>query len=160
MGDQVLRYDRMVEDALRSVARQALEIAAESGLPGGHHFYLTFETKAPGVVIPSFLAEKHPDQMTIVIQFQFHDLTVANDEFSVVLQFGGQSCQLRVPFAALTAFVDPSVKFGLQFKVHDLIQTAEVQPAGNTSDAASEAASDSGEPRTADVVTLDSFRKK
>ena len=118
---------------------------------------MTFETNAPGVSIPSFLAEKYPDQMTIVIQYQFRDLTVDPDEFSVVLQFNGQPCQLRVPFAALTSFADPSVKFGLQFKVQETGESAAVPPAGSRPDVAVEEADT---PRTADVVTLDSFRKK
>ena len=155
MGEQVLRYDRMVEDALRDVVRKALMIAAEDGLAGGHHFYLTFETAGTGVEIPAFLAEKYPDQMTIVLQYQYENLLVDDEMFTVDLQFSGQRCHLTVPFAALTAFVDPSVKFGLQFKV----EGAESGATPDDATAAAVTAADEQE-KTAEVVTLDSFRKK
>ncbi len=158
MEGQVLRYDRMVEDALRDVVRKALTIAAEDGLTGGHHFYLTFETGAPGVDIPQFLVEKYPDQMTIVLQYQYENLLVDEELFSVDLQFSGQRCHLTVPYAALTAFVDPSVKFGLQFKVEGAAGSeSATDDTGDKTDAV--AAADEQE-KTAEVVTLDSFRKK
>ncbi len=158
MDEQVLRYDKMVEDALRSVVRQALTIAATEGLPGAHHFYLTFETGAPGVEIPSFLVEKYPDQMTIVIQYQYESLLVDDDSFALRLQFSGQPCQLHIPFSALTAFVDPSVKFGLQFKVDGMDNAGQADVESKTS-ANTSAPADEVE-KTAEVVTLDSFRKK
>ncbi len=158
MGEQVLRYDRMVEDALRGVVREALTVAAEKGLPEGHHFYLTFETVAPGVEIPPFLAEKYQDQMTIVIQYQYENLLVDDDSFSVRLHFSGQSCDLHIPFAALTAFVDPFLKFAFQFKVEGAANA-------DRTDAESKTSADTPVPvdeqeKTADVVALDSFRKK
>ncbi len=157
MSDQVLRYDQMVENALRSVARDAMAIAAEKGMPGGHHFYLTFETGAAGVEIPGFLAAKYPEQMTIVIQHQYENFLVDDESFEVTLRFSGQPCRLHIPFAALTAFVDPSVKFGLQFKVETALANQE------SKDAETPSAKPPGEPvveQTAEVVTLDSFRKK
>jgi hypothetical protein len=112
-----LNYKLMTEDALRGVVRKALTIAGERGLTGQHHFYLTFRTTHPGVRIPDHLRERHPDEMTIVLQHQFWGLDVAPDIFSVTLSFNGQHERLTVPFMAISAFVDPSEQFGLQFSV-------------------------------------------
>jgi hypothetical protein len=111
-----LRYDRMVEAALRGVVREAIAQAAENGLPGGHHFYITFKTTAPGVDISDHLRAKYPDEMTIVIEHQFWDLTVTDESFAVTLSFNNRPERLTVPFPAIGAFADPSVKFGLQFQ--------------------------------------------
>ena len=112
-----LIYERMVEDALRGVLRQALEITKAQGLPGAHHFYITFDTTHPGVRIANSLRAMHPSEMTIVLQHQFWDLTVDEDSFSITLSFSGVSQNMFVPFAAVTAFADPHAKFGLQFHV-------------------------------------------
>ena len=157
MGEQVLRYDWMVEGVLRSVVRQALLVAEKEGLPGGHHFYLTFETRAPDVDIPQFLAEKYPDQMTIVIQYQYENLLVGEEAFAIDLHFSGRRCHLNIPFAALTAFVDPSVKFGLQFKLEGATGTEQSVPEATSADTPSPAEE---QEKSAEVVTLDSFRKK
>jgi hypothetical protein len=106
----------MVERALRGVVREAISFAIADGLPGGHHFYITFKTAASGVVIAEQLRAKYPDEMTIVIEHQFWELTVTPDEFAVTLSFNNRPERLTVPFAAITAFADPSVKFGLQFQ--------------------------------------------
>jgi hypothetical protein len=111
-----LRYDRMVEAALRGVVREAVAQAAENGLPGGHHFYITFKTNAPGVDISDHLRAKYPEEMTIVIEHQFWDLTVTDESFAVTLSFNNRPERLTVPFTAIGAFADPSVKFGLQFQ--------------------------------------------
>jgi hypothetical protein len=111
-----LRYDRMVEAALRGVVREAVAQAAENGLAGGHHFYITFKTNAAGVDISDHLRAKYPEEMTIVIEHQFWDLTVTNESFAVTLSFNNRPERLTVPFAAIGAFADPSVKFGLQFQ--------------------------------------------
>src|SRR5882757_5113273 len=111
-----LRYDKMVERALRGVVREAISFAIADGLPGGHHFYITFKTAASGVVIAEQLRAKYPDEMTIVIEHQFWELTVTPDEFAVTLSFNNRPERLTIPFAAVTAFADPSVKFGLQFQ--------------------------------------------
>ncbi len=108
-------YGRLVQEALRGVARGALRHAAREGLPGEHHFYLTFRTRAEGVVLPPRVAAQFPDEMTVVLQHQFWNLEVDEPSFSVTLRFGGQPERLTVPFAALTSFVDPSVEFGLSF---------------------------------------------
>jgi uncharacterized protein len=111
-----LRYDKMVERALRGVVREAISAAVADGLPGAHHFYITFKTGAPGVAIGEQLRSKYPDEMTIVIEHQFWELTVTPDEFAVTLSFNNRPERLTIPFAAITAFADPSVKFGLQFQ--------------------------------------------
>jgi hypothetical protein len=112
-----LSYERMVEDALRGVLRQALKITAAQGLPGAHHFYITFDTTAPDVQIAASLKALHPNEMTIVLQHQFWDLQVHEEHFEITLSFNGVSQRLSVPFAAVTAFADPHAKFGLQFHV-------------------------------------------
>jgi len=112
-----LNYQALTEEALRGVVRQALVTAAQRGLPGQHHFYLTFRTNFPGVQIADSLRERHPEEMTIVLQHQFWGLEVADKQFSVTLSFNGQHERLIVPVGAVSAFVDPSVQFGLQFSV-------------------------------------------
>lgn len=107
----------MVEDALRGVLRQALKITEAQGLPGAHHFYITFDTTHPGLKIAPSLKALHPTEMTIVLQHQFWDLNVGEDRFEITLSFSGVSQRLSVPFAAVTAFADPHAKFGLQFHV-------------------------------------------
>lgn len=112
-----LSYERMVEDALRGVLRQALEITQTQGLPGSHHFYVTFDTTHPDVRMADSLRAMHPSEMTIVLQHQFWDLLVEDESFDITLSFSGVSQRLHVPFAAVTAFADPHAKFGLQFHV-------------------------------------------
>ena len=115
MSEDLLGYNDMVEKAMRSVVRQALERATRGGLPGNHHFYITFRTKHDGVQISERLASQYPEEMTIVIQHQYWGLEVTDDYFSIQLSFQKHPETLTIPFAALTAFVDPSVQFGLQF---------------------------------------------
>ena len=116
--DSLIHYDEIVQEALRAVVGRVLgEVEASGGnLPGEHHFYITFRTTAPGVAIPSHLKERFPDEMTIVIQNKFWDLKVDAEGFSVGLSFNQIPSKLQVPFSAITAFVDPSVDFGLQFQ--------------------------------------------
>jgi hypothetical protein len=111
----LLRYDQMVETAMRGVVREALARAATNGLPGAHHFYITFKTEAPGVGLAAHLAQKYPEEMTIVLEHQFWDLDVREDGFDVTLSFNNRPERISIPFAAIAAFADPSVKFGLQF---------------------------------------------
>jgi uncharacterized protein len=113
--EDLIRYDVMVQDALLGVVRKVLQDAARFGLPGEHHFYVTFRSHAPGVRISSRLREKHPEEMTIVLQHQFWDLIVNDTTFEVGLSFGGVPERLLVPYEALTGFYDPSVQFGLKF---------------------------------------------
>src|SRR3990170_4420004 len=114
--DSELRYDRMVESALRGVVREALAQVAEKGLPGDHHFYLTFLTNHRGVAIPEYLRQKYPQEMTIVLQHQFFGLEVCEDRFSVSLSFSSKTERLVIPLAAISTFADPSVNFALQFQ--------------------------------------------
>ena len=114
--ESLIPYDEIVQEALREVVGRVLhEVEKSGGLPGGHHFYITFKTGAAGVDIPRQLAERFPDEMTIVIQHRFWDLKVDDDQFSVGLSFGGVPSILVVPFAAVTDFVDPAVDFSLKF---------------------------------------------
>lgn len=117
MNDNVIRYDLWIEDALKSVIRRALVQTSEAGLPGEHHFYITFDTGVEGVQIPGYLHAQHPDEMTIVIQHQFDDLIVEEDLFAVTLRFQGKPERLVIPFEAVSGFADPSVNFGLQLKL-------------------------------------------
>jgi hypothetical protein len=112
-----LRYDLLAQEALRGVVQRVLTDAAKNGLPGDHHFYISFDTRAPGVRISPRLREKYPEEMTIVLQHQFWDLIVAENGFEVGLSFNGVPERLAVPFEAIKGFFDPSVQFALQFEV-------------------------------------------
>lgn len=119
MTQDILRYDLMVQDALKGVVRKILSEAGRDGLPGDHHFYITFRTTAPGVRLSQRLREKHPDEMTIVLQHQFWDLNVSDHAFEVGLSFSGVPERLLIPYDAITTFFDPSVQFGLKFETQD-----------------------------------------
>lgn len=183
MTDDQMRYDQMVENALRGVVREALTRTLHEGLPGDHHFYLTFRTQAPGVSIPDYLHDQYPEEMTIVMQHQFWDLVVEDSYFSITLSFKNRPAELRIPYAALSAFVDPSVKFGLQFNVDtgSSVMVPSVRSEGDlvpvpdnmaTADEAEDAGQESDGDETsskddpdddgdgAEVVNLDQFRKK
>jgi len=118
MNDR-FHYDALVDDALRSVVRRVLTQVAEKGLPGSHHFYISFRSGDPGVMLPDYLRAKYPEEMTIVLQHQYWDLILGPNHFEVTVSFNKQQERIRVPFAALSAFVDPSVRFGLQFDRKD-----------------------------------------
>lgn len=128
-SENALRYDRMVEDALLSVVHRSLTYAAEKGLPGEHHFYITFRTDHPGVDIPQHLRERYPGEMTIILQYQFWDLEVGDDVFSVTLSFSDVPEKLTIPFDAVAAFADPSVRFGLQFDVGESADDSDAKTA-------------------------------
>ena len=145
-------YELLVEEALRAVVRSSLKIAEDGGMPGETHFYITFATDDPGVAMPDRLRESHPEKMTIVLQHQYWDLKVEDEKFSVTLTFGGVPETLVVPFAAVVDFNDPSVGFGLQFAQEEQGTVEELPvPASVPAD---------GGNATADVVSLDKFRKK
>jgi len=165
MADNWLRYDRMVEQALRGVLRKALMEAAQKGLPGDHHFYITFHTDRAGVGIADWLRQQYPQEMTIILQHQFWDLTVDEDRFAVTLSFGGRHERLAIPLSAVTAFADPSVKFGLQFETNEEDQPAKAPAAAPASlplpaEPPAETAAEAEARKGADVVALDSFRKR
>lgn len=158
MGRDLLRYDKMVEDALRGVVRQSLAQVAKNGFPGNHHFYLTFRTHEPGVAIPEHLSAQYPEEMTIVLQFQYWGLEVGDEAFEVTLSFNKQHERLHIPFSALTGFVDPAVQFGLQFKGEVIAG----QPEKPDAEGPPVASPDQGTAPTppGQVVALDAFRKK
>jgi len=165
MEESPLRYDVWIEDALRAVIRNALAHVARDGLPGDHHFYVTFRMEDPGVVVPPYLLAQHPEEMTIVIQHQYDNLHVDQDAFEITLFFKGKAERLRVPFRAITAFSDPSVNFGLQLKMissdehepeEDIAEETALLDASNSDSAGTEG--DDG--KTGEVIALDSFRKK
>lgn len=158
--ESLIPYDEIVQDALRAVVGRVLgEVEETGGLPGTHHFYITFKTRSPGVSIPKHLMERFPDEMTIVIQHRFWDLKVEEDYFSVGLSFGGVPATLRVPFAAVTQFHDPAVEFALTFHA-DAAEAPheEHEAAGNDEPdvAAAEPPKDDG----SNVVNVDFTRKK
>ena len=157
--ESLIPYDEIVQDALRAVVGRVLrEVEQSGGLPGGHHFYITFKTRLPGVAIPKHLVEKFPDEMTIVIQNRFWDLKVEEDAFSVGLSFGGVPSTLHVPFAAVTQFHDPAVEFALTFQAegaeiaHDEHEEAENDPPESEAPAPPDDGSN--------VVSVDFTRKK
>ena len=155
MPDSLLPYDQWMEDALRAVVARALShVIAEGMLPGEHHFYITFRTDYPGVNIPARLRQKDPGEMTIVLQHQFRDLFVdeAAGVFGVNLSFGGVNSALTVPLAAVTAFVDPQVQFGLRFRAVAPV----AEPAPRIEEPSAEPAPDA----TPQIVSLDAFRRK
>lgn len=129
MAEDLIRYDLLVQDALRGVVRKVLTDAAREGLSGEHHFYVSFRTEAPGVRMSQRLREKYPQDMTIVLQHQFWDLGVTEHAFEVGLSFSGVPERLLIPFDALSGFFDPSVQFGLKF---DLNEEAEPSEADET----------------------------
>jgi hypothetical protein len=130
MATDHIRYDILAQDALRGMVRTVLEDIAKSGLPGDHHFYITFDTGAEGVRVSQRMRAQYPQDMTIVLQHQFWDLIVTEEGFEVGLSFGGVPERLVVPFAAITAFADPSVQFALQFQELNADATEAVAPEG------------------------------
>ena len=153
--ESLLPYDTWTEEALRHVMVRAIQHAAAQGLPGGHHFYITFRTDHPGVAIPARLKAQYPEEMTIVLQHQFWDLVV--DEpggvMSVGLSFGGIPSTLRIPLAAISAFADPFVRHGMRFRVDT---AAEAVPEPTPEPPPAEEAA----PEAPQVVSLDAFRRR
>jgi hypothetical protein len=177
MTEETLRYDIWVEEALRSVIKKTIVYVAKHGLPGDHHFYISFLTQDNGVVIPGRLRAQHPNDMTIVLQYQYDDLHADKDAFSVSLSFGGVKEHLTIPYSSIISFADPSVNFALQLKMlpigeddedfegddaehfdaehldyFDAIRRENGEPV--------EGADGNEEPKTGEVITLDAFRKK
>lgn len=142
-------YEEMVQESLRNVVYDALNVAANEGLPGAHHFYICFKTDYPGVQLADYLRERHPEEMTIVVQHQYWGLEVDENGFYITLSFSDSQERLYIPFHALVSFMDPYAKFGLQFTPPPVMEVME-----------------DSDPETAatehkdNVVTLDSFRKK
>ena len=182
MSKDLIGYDALVDSALRGAVRQALKVVSERGLLGNHHLYISFRTGHAGVEIPDFLRERYPDEMTIVLQHQYWGLEAEEDAFSVTLSFNKARCTLTVPYAAITRFADPGVKFGLQFTgpetgakgVGPATTTALVPPAaGEALPSESKSESKKAEPKPATVakgedplevpskvIRLDTIRRK
>lgn len=188
MDQDDIRYDILMQEALREVVRQVLSQVMVHGLPGDHHLYIAFDTTAEGVIISKRLKAQYPDEMTVVLQYQFWDLIVTEDRFEVKLSFSNVPERLVIPFAAIKAFYDPSAQFGLQFTqpgaandsarqhlataLPDLVSASDeghsavqAPEASNHDEAAGDAASSSAEGEDssipgAEVVQLDRFRKK
>ena len=174
MATDHIRYDVLARDALRGVLRRVLADAAEHGLPGEHHFFITFVSTADGVKLSPRLLAQYPEEMTVILQHQFWDLVVTEDRFEVGLSFGGIPERLVVPFNSIKSFFDPSVKFGLQFEPADAADAAPEIPATNlplvpapsalpvpAPAAKAEAPAEPAKPSEgAEVVRLDRFRKK
>jgi len=168
MADDLMRYDLLAQEALRGVVRQALRRVERSGFPGQHHFYIAFLTQYPGVQISERLRQRYPNEMTIVLQHQFWNLAVREDEFQVELSFNDIPEKLVIPFRAVKGFLDPSVQFGLQFETVSEeaaalqaeglepktpptpLKRPEPDPAPSKEEAAP----------TPKIVSLDAFRKK
>jgi len=156
VADSLIPYDEIVQEALRAVVGRVLgQVSASGALPGEHHFYITFKTQAPGVDIPRRLIERFPDEMTIVIQHRFWDLTVDAERFSVGLSFGGIPSTLMIPYAAITGFHDPAVNFELRFQANDE-PGDEPEPHDSPENDAPIAVSEDG----SNVVAVDFKRKK
>jgi hypothetical protein len=152
-------YELMVQNSLRSVVKDALNHVEKHGLPGSHHFYITFETNRSDVKIPDFLRQKHPEEVTIVLQHQFWDLKIDEKGFSVSLSFNDVHEAIYVPYAAIISFLDPSVKFGLQF-IPEEPPADRSRSGSHTRDANPRNSGDAESPKADNVVTLDNFRKK
>jgi len=154
-AESLILYDEIVQDALRGVVKRVLADIERAGrLPGEHHFYIAFRTRAPGVEMPKHLLERYPDEMTIVIQHRYWDLAVGDEKFQIGLSFNQVPAKLVVPYAAVTGFVDPYVNFALQF----------APPEGEAANAADDEVEAAPPPPPVEdgsnVVTLDAFRKK
>ena len=175
MDSDPFRYDAWIEEALRGVIRRSLTYASENGLPGDHHFYLTFRTDddAEGVEVPGYLRGEHPEEMTIVLQHQFDEMIVNEDAVWVTLRFNGKPERLRIPFDTMISFADPSVKFGLQLKMsNELEEDISLEhPEAHNADADAGTEMDTGTDGetgkkapaakgTGEVIALDAFRKK
>ncbi len=169
MAKDYIGYQALTDAALRGVVRDALRRVEKQGLIASHHFYITFKTRFAGVDIPDFLKEQYPEEMTVILQHQFWGLTVKDDAFEVTLTFKKVPATLHIPFAALTAFADPGVQFGLQFKEVAAAEKPMEQPAAmptaipvkaDKKPEPAPAPKDEAPPTPGEVVSLDSFRKK
>lgn len=154
LPDSLIPYDEIVQEALRAVVGRVLGQVAEHGLPGEHHFYITFKTQAPGVDIPKRLIERFPDEMTIVLQNRYWDLIVDDQQFSVGLSFNQIPSKLIIPYAAITGFHDPAVNFELRFQVQD------AEPPEPHDDAENDGPTITPPDDGSNVVSVDFKRKK
>jgi hypothetical protein len=154
MDPETIDYPALLQDALRDVVRRVLEQVAEHGLPGEHHLYIGFRTGFPGVEVPRFLRQQFPEEATVILQHQFWGLNVTPDSFSVFLAFGGSRQQIVVPFAALTAFADPSADFGLRFEARPAAAEAAPEPPAKAKEPAPKPA------QPGEVIRFDRSRRR
>lgn len=155
--EDFLDYQALIQQALRGVVREALTRVARHGLPGDHHFYLSFKTSTPGVVVPAVLRDRYPDEMTVVLQRQFWDLLVDDDGISVTLAFESRRERIGLPWEALTAFVDPAAEFALRL---DTDEPRGGEPEDEAPDDEEQGADEGSDDASADVVSIRRFRKK
>ena len=173
MSEDLMDYQALVERAMKGVVRDVLARVAEDGLPGEHHLYITFRTEHEGVEIADRLVAQYPDEMTIVLQYQFWGLEISEDTFEITLSFSGKNERLYIPFDAVVGFADPSVNFGLQFKAAagdelntDPVDSQDAAPLEDMPDpdfedeTADGDDAEDGDQKTGEVVALDAFRKK
>lgn len=167
MPEDFIRYDVLIENALRGVVFKAMSIVARDGLPGKHHFYITFDTTHPDVSIPDYLRQQYPEEMTIVLQHQFYDLKVDDEGFSVILSFNNVRERLSIPFKAITLFADPAVNFALQFKAEEVVEKKKKKEfvfKDSWDEPHYKEEKKEPEPKKEEgfgkVISLDSFRKK
>ena len=155
-----LDYGSLMHRAMRGLIFNVLEQVRDHGLPGNHHFFITFDTKHPDVQLADWLKDRYPAEMTVIIQHWFDNLVVREDGFSITLNFGDQPEPIQIPFDAIQTFVDPSVEFGLRFENQDMDEIEEEAEADDTEPSAEAADTSDTEPRQeAEVVSLDQFRR-
>lgn len=159
-NEDLMHYDLLAQEALRGVVRAAIVRASEDGLPGSHHFYITFRTRYRGAKVDAQLLEKYPDEITIVLEHQFWDLASHDDYFEVTLSFGGAPKYIKVPYAAVTSFHDPAVGFGLKFDMGGPNANAGKLDVAGTAASAQSVVGDRVDDTAGEVVSLDAFRRK
>ncbi len=159
-----LHYDVWIEDALRSVIRRTIDYVSENGLPGDHHFYITFRTSDIEVQMPEYLRAEHPNEMTIVLQYQYDSLKVDENAIYATLRFNGKPETMTIPLSSVVSFADPSVNFGLQLKMSSSDDESLEYDVNNTQDTSGginlKSKKDDQSHTTGEVIALDTFRKK
>ncbi len=158
MSEDQIHYSELIDTAMRGVVREVLRKIHKTGLPGQHHFYITFYTNHPDVEVSESLKVRYPREMTIVLQHQFWDFAVEDTYFTVTLSFGGIPEKLVIPYAALAAFADPSIKFGLQFQTKWDAAALPTSPLTYENESKTEPAEE--DVGSAEIISLDAFRKK
>ncbi|KAJ55842.1 hypothetical protein ACMU_08700 [Actibacterium mucosum KCTC 23349] len=156
---QSIEYGNLMHKAMRGLIREVLADVADHGLPGLHHFFVTFDTTHPEVDIADWLRDRYPDEMTVVMQHRFDDLEVTEDGFAVTLSFGDSPERLSIPFTSIRTFVDPSVEFGLRFETQDGDDEEEAALTAVEDPVEDAPEEDEAEHKDAEIVSLDSFRK-
>lgn len=160
MTKDQINYPLLIDQAMRGVVRDVLRLVQSTGLPGNHHFYVSYSTLHPGVRMSEQLRAKYPKEITIVIQHQFWDFKVEDQQFHVTLSFGGVPEKLTIPFAALTAFADPSIKFGLQFQQSEMFENDSAMSAKIEEPISADVVFDAAASSEDKIISLDAFRKK